>query len=247
MLKEERQDFILKQLSLHNKVLSSDLCQQLKVSLDTIRRDLSELAKNGNILKVHGGAISKPSLYPFQQPEVYAKEKKKEIAKKALQLIKDGMVFLTGGGTVMLELARMIPPDLKGTFFTVSPLVALEVAERSTVDVILLAGRLSRNSYICTGASVVSQLSEIQVDLCFLGTNGLSPEEGVTDYDWEVVQVKKAMVKSAHKTAILSISEKLDTAQKLQVCKLSASNYLITELAPEDRRIAKYSNTVKII
>lgn len=247
MLKEERQDYILKQLNLHHKVLSSDLCDLLHVSLDTIRRDLNELAKNGKIIKVHGGAISKSFHYPFQQPQVYAKEQKKEIARKAMQLIKDNMVFLVGGGTVMLELARMIPPDLKGTFFTVSPLVALEVAERSTVDVILLGGQLSRNAYICTGASVVSQLSEIRVDVCFLGTNGLSIQDGVTDYDWEVVQVKKAMIKSAHKTALLSIAEKLDSAQKMKVCNLSSLTYLITELNPTDDTLIKYSKIVKLL
>lgn len=247
MLKEERQDYILKQLSLHHRVLSTDLCQQLNVSLDTIRRDLHELAKNGSIHKVHGGAISKGNYFPFQQPQVYAQAEKKAIASKALTLIKDGMMILTGGGTVMLELARMIPADLKGIIFTVSPLVALEIAERSSVDVILIGGKLARNSYICTGASVVSQLADIQVDLCFLGTNGVSIAGGVTDHDWEVVQVKKAMVRSAHKTALLCIAEKLNTTQKMKVCNLSTLSYLMTDLQPEDDKLADYAKTVKTV
>lgn len=247
MLQEERQNFILQQINVHNKVLTADLCRLMKVSIDTVRRDLSELEKNGRIVKVHGGAISTTFHQPFQQPDVYAKEEKKEIAKKALTLMKDGMVFLTGGGTIMLELARMIPQNLKGTLFTVSPLVALEAAQRSTIDVILLAGRLSRNSYICTGSSVVSQLSELRVDLCFIGTNGLSLHEGITDNDWETVQVKKAMLKSAEKTALLSIAEKLDTVQKMQVCNLHAIHYLLTELEPTDERLTKYSRFLKII
>jgi DeoR/GlpR family transcriptional regulator of sugar metabolism len=245
MLKEERQDYILKQLSLHNKVHSADLCTLLNVSLDTIRRDLNDLAKNGAVFKVHGGAISKSIHHPFQQSKVYAQEEKRVIAKKALKFFKDGMVYLTGGGTVMLELARMIPSELKGTFFTISPLVALEVAERSTVDVILLGGRVSHNTYICTGSSVISQLSDISVDVCFIGTNGLSTEEGVTDHDYEVIQVKKAMIKSSNKVAVLCISEKLNTAQKLKVCSLNAVDYLITELGPEDQKLSEYSKLVK--
>jgi len=65
MLKEERHKFILKEINLHNKVLSTDLEEQLAVSDDTIRRDLIELAELGLIVKVHGGAMSKTYHYPF--------------------------------------------------------------------------------------------------------------------------------------------------------------------------------------
>jgi len=77
MLKEERQAFIIHQINLHNKVLSSDLSVQLNVSEDTIRRDLNELAENGKVLKVYGGALSKSFQFPFQDGNVYAKEAKK--------------------------------------------------------------------------------------------------------------------------------------------------------------------------
>jgi DeoR/GlpR family transcriptional regulator of sugar metabolism len=247
MLKEERQSFIIKQLNLHNKVLSSDLSVQLNVSEDTVRRDLNELAESGKILKVYGGALSKSFQYPFEQHEVYAKDSKKEIAKKAISLIQNGMVLLGGGGTTMIEVARMIPENIKGTFFTVSPLVALELAERSSMDVILIGGQLSKNSHINFGSPVIAQLSEIKVDLCFLGTNGLSLEEGVTDSDWEVVQVKKAMIKSAQKTAIVSIAEKLNSIQKMKVCNLNAISYLITDLDPKDKALAEYAKSVTIL
>src|SRR5690606_8621508 len=152
MLKEERQAYIIRQINLHNKVLSSDLSVQLNVSEDTVRRDLNELAESGQILKVHGGALSKSFHYPFSQSEVYAKESKKEIARKVIDLLKDGMSVLVGGGTTMIEVARMIPDTLRCTFFTVSPLVALELAERPNINVILLGGQLSKNSHIMIGA-----------------------------------------------------------------------------------------------
>lgn len=240
MLRQERQNYILNQITLHNKVYTAHLCTELHVSLDTIRRDLSDLEQEGKLVKVHGGAISKFFHYPFQQPAVYAKEKKKEIARKALTLIQDGMTILTGGGTVMLELAKIIPEDLTGTFFTVSPLVALEVTQRSMIDVILLAGKVSRNAYICMGSTVIRQLSEIRPDLCLLGTNGISIDEGVTDLDWEVLQVKQQMIRSARKTAILTIAEKIGAVQNLTVCHLNAVDYLVTELRPGDTKLKKY-------
>jgi len=247
MLQEERHQFILEGLAQHKRVLTEELCRRLNVSADTIRRDLIQLEHHGKLSRVHGGAISIGFNTPFQPDVVYAQKEKIKIARKAIALIKDGMTLLTGGGTVMLEVARLLPESLKGTLFTVSPLVALEVAQRSTIDVILLAGRLSRNSYICTGASVVGQISDMKADLCLMGTNGFSVKDGITDYDWEVVQVKKAMIKSSERMALLSISEKKDITHKLRVCPLHAVHYLITELPPTDPTFSDYYGHCKVL
>lgn len=247
MLKEERQAFIIKQINLHNKVLSSDLSVKLNVSEDTVRRDLNELAESGKILKVHGGALSKSFHYPFQELEVYAKDAKKEIAAKAIDLLQDGMNVLVGGGTTMIEVARMIPDDLKCTFFTISPLVALELAEHTNLNVILLGGQLSKSSQIIIGSQVINQLAEIKVDLCIMGTNSLSIADGLTESDWEVVQVKKAMIRSAKKTAIMSIAEKLGSNQNMKVCDLNSIHYLVTDLNPSDTTITDYNQMVRVI
>lgn len=247
MLKDERQAYIIKQINIHNKVLSSDLSISLNVSEDTIRRDLNEMAETGMVLKVYGGAISKSFHYPLQQNEVYAREAKKEIARKALKLIENGMVILTGGGTTMIELARMIPEHLSCTLFTVSPLLALELTEHSNLDVHLIGGQLAKNSQICVGAQVINQLSDIKADLCFMGTNGISLTDGITDSDWEVIQIKKAMINSAQKTAVMSIAEKINSIHKMKVCSLNAINYLITDLDPKDMSLTAYSKVITLV
>lgn len=247
MLQEERHQFILQQLAASKKVHSDELSRLLKVSIDTIRRDLIELERSGKLLRVHGGAIAIDFHNPFQPEEVYARKEKIIIAKKALDLVKDGMTLLAGGGTVMLEFARLLPENFQGTLFTVSPLVALEAAQRSTVEVILLSGQLSRNAYICTGASVVRQLLDIRADLCLMGTPGFSIKDGITDFDWEVVQVKKAMIQSAERAALLSIAEKKDIVHKLRVCALHEIDYLITERAASDEQFAGYKMHCKVL
>jgi len=247
MLQEERQNIIINQINLHHKVLTTELSKSLNVSLDTIRRDLHELEESGRIVKVHGGAVSKSFHIPFQQPKVYAREEKKEVAHKALSVFKDGMNVLMGGGTIMLELARIIPKNHKGTIFTVSPLVALEIAQRSNIRVILIGGEVSHDAYVCTGPTVISQLSELHVDLAFIGANGMSIKEGLTDQDWDVVQVKKALMKAADKTIVMCISEKIDLSQKLIVNPLRAIQILITDLSPTDKRLQKYSKTMKVM
>ncbi|MGJ1433346.1 DeoR/GlpR family DNA-binding transcription regulator [Sphingobacterium spiritivorum] len=247
MLKEERQAYIIHQINLHNKVLSSDLSVQLNVSEDTIRRDLNELAENGQVLKVYGGALSKSFQFPFQDGNVYAKESKKEIARKSISLIQNGMTVLVGGGTTVIELARIIPEDIQCTFFTISPLVALELAEKENIEVISIGGKLSRNTNIVTGAQVINELSEIKVDLCILGTNSLSIDDGITDSDWEVVQIKRAMIKCSHKVAILSIAEKLNSNQKMKVAPLRDVSFLVTDLTPEHPSLKEFAKTIKVI
>src|SRR5699024_4022338 len=242
-LKEERQAMIMRHINLHNKVLSNDLSTQLNVSKDTIRRDLNEMAEEGKILKVHGGAIGKSFHYPFNQnSEVYAQEAKQTIAEKTIPLLKNDMMVLTGGGTTMIELAKKIPENLRATFFTISPLVAITLADHPNLNVIGIGGQLSKNSNVFIGASVINQLDDIKVDLCLLGANALSAREGMTDSDWEVVQVKRAMIRSAHNLAILSIAEKLDSVQPMKVCDLNLIHYLITELPADNHFLSKYQH-----
>lgn len=240
MLKKERHAFIIRQINLHNKVLSADLSNQLRVSEDTVRRDLIELADAGKIIKVHGGALSKSFHFPFQHLEVYAHDAKKVVAQKALKLIKDGMIVLTGGGTTMMELARMIPDDIRATFFTISPLVALELSEHPNLTVILIGGQFSKNAQVVLGSEVISFLSDIKVDLCFLGANGFSLSDGITDSDWDVVQVKKAMIKASNKLVVLSISEKLNSVKPMKICNLNQVAGLVTELKPSDEKLSEY-------
>jgi DeoR/GlpR family transcriptional regulator of sugar metabolism len=247
MLKNERLDYIIKQINLHNKVSSSELAIALQVSDDTIRRDLAELEEAGQIIKVYGGALSKSYHFPSQQHTVYAQEAKKKIARKAVSLLRNGMTVLTEAGTTMLELVRMIPDDLEATFFTVSPLMALELAERPKLTVILLGGQVDMSSQITLGEKPVSDLAEIQVDLCFLGANAIDSKAGLTEVDWKVVQVKKAMIKAAAKLAVITITEKLNSAHKMKVCSPNAIDYLITELSPSDKRLAAYRKHIKVM
>lgn len=247
MFKNERHAFILRQINLHNKVLSSTLSVQLQVSEDTIRRDLAELADAGEIIKVHGGALSKSYHYPVQQNSVYAQNEKKVIAKKAVELIKPGMTVLTEAGTTMLEMVRMIPDEIEATFFTVSPLMALELTEHPLLTVILLGGQIDMSAQITIGERPISELAEIRVDLCFLGVNAIDAKAGLTEIDWKVAQVKKAMIQSSDKLAILTIAEKLNSVFKMKLCSPRIIDYLITELKPNDKRLTAYKKNIKIM
>ena len=241
MLKSERQALILRQINLHNRVLSSDLSNEINVSEDTIRRDLNELSDIGKIIKVHGGALSKSFHSSFLRADVYKVDSKKIIAQKAVGLIHDGMFILTSGGTTVIEMARLLPESLRATFFTGSIPAAYEYAQHPNIEVIFIGDKISKGSQITVGGEAINKINSIKPDLCFLGINAIN-EEGITDNDWEVVQVKKAMVQASQKTVLLTISEKINTHQRIKICGLNDVDILITELDPTDELFAKYKS-----
>ncbi len=240
MLKKERQSFILREVNLHNRVLSVDLSQKMNVSEDTIRRDLNEMNRNNQLIKVHGGALSKSFHLSAVENPVYASSGKKTIAHKAVSLIKNGMFILTTGGTTIIELAKSLPPELTATFITASLPAAYAYIHHPNIDVIFTGDRISKSSKIAIGAETVEKIKDIRADICFLGINAIDTETGITDNDWEVVQVKKAMIASAQQVVALTISEKLNSSQKIKVCGLDKVNVLITELDPGDVRLTSY-------
>lgn len=240
MLKKERQAYILQQINIHNKVLSSDLSIQMNVSEDTIRRDLQELDEEGKLTKVHGGALSKSFHFTIQNNDIYSLPEKKVIAHKAVKLIKDGMFIVLSGGTTIRELVKALPEDLSATFITPSVPTALELLNHPNIDVIFIGNKLLKSAQMSVGAEAVMRLKDIKADYCFLGTNSIDAKEGITDLEWEVIEVKKAMIACANKTVSLAISEKLNSVQRLKVCDVTVVNTLITELPPDSPALNDY-------
>ncbi|MFI2744115.1 DeoR/GlpR family DNA-binding transcription regulator [Zhouia sp. PK063] len=239
MLKEERQKIILTEVRIHNRVLLTDLSEKLNVSIDTVRRDVKELDSNNELKKVHGGAISL-GFNNDKSREVFSYEEKSKIAQKAIGLLKDGQVILITGGTTNLEFIRMIPPKMNLTFFTPSLRVATQLLSHPSSEVIFIGGKLSKEAQITVGGETVNGIAQIQADICFLGTGYLDITHGLTEFDWDVVQVKKAMIKAAKKTVLLSISEKLNSSQYYKTCDINEIDVLITELDVNHEKLADF-------
>ena len=91
-----------------------------------------------------------------------------------------------------------------------------------------------------TGPNAIATIDGIRADLCFLGINAIDPSFGVSDNDWDVVQMKKAMIRSAKKTVCLTISEKINSLQPIRVCMLGEIDVLITELPPDHESLKPY-------
>jgi DeoR/GlpR family transcriptional regulator of sugar metabolism len=150
------------------------------------------------------------------------------------------MFVLTTGGTTIIELAKALPAGLKATFFTVSLSAAMEYMRHPNIEIILIGDKLSKNAQITVGGEAQAKIRQIKADLCFLGTNAIDTAHGLTENDWEVMQIKKAMVSTAQKVVSLTIAEKVNTAQRIQVCNIRDIDTLITELPPDDQLLKSY-------
>ena len=244
MNKKQRHQIILNEVHIHNRVLLTDLAGILKVSIDTVRRDVTELDSLIKLKKVHGGAVSNGfNIYSGRNREIYKLDKKTIIAQKGISLLNKGDVILISGGSTNLELVKLIPKNLNLTFFTPSLPMAIELLNNvsENEDVIFIGGKLSRRSQLATGGSSIHILSEIKADICFIGTGYLDVNEGITAIDWEISQMKKAMLNASKKIVSLTISEKLDTINRYKICDINMLDTLVTELDPNSAILNKYN------
>lgn len=244
MLKEERHLRILNEVVLHNRILLSDIAESLNVSIDTVRRDVKQLDSKNKLRKVHGGALSLGfANYSPKHDNIYALEEKMKIAEKAIKFLRNESVILIHGGTTCLELARLIPPKFHLTCFTLSLPIAMELVKKPNIKIIFIGGELNKDTRISIGAKAILTLSEIKVDYSFIGTGYVDASYGLTEFDWDSVQIKKAVIKASKNTILMCISEKLNSQHRYKTCDLTDINTMITELDPKDKLLNNFRNS----
>ena len=248
MLKAERQSVILEELRSHKRVISSELCEILHVSEDTIRRDLNELETKGQLKKVHGGAITLSFIPSFKKREVQEIQTKHIIAQKALSLIEDNQVIIIDGGTSNLQLVNILPENKHLTVFTNSIPVASKLCEYPNIDGVLLGGNILRKGHSIIGYQALEYLQEVHADICFLGITSVDAEMGLSEANRKETTIKKAMINASNTVVSMVISNKLNTRQPFKVCDIGCLNVMVTELDNEDPQLLPYrAKGVKII
>ena len=147
---------------------------------------------------------------------------------------------MTGGGTTIIEMARALPQDLQATFISGSIPALFEYSSHPNIEVIAIGDKVAKASKITIGSEAISKIREFRVDLCFMGVNAINLQTGISDNDWDIVQVKKAMIDSSERLVCLTISEKINSRQPIQICDIKRIDTLITELSPEDPLLQPY-------
>src|SRR5215471_14396598 len=156
MLTSQRKDYLLGILQRTGQIVAKTVSQELGLSEDTIRRDLRELASEGRLQRVHGGALpASPAVGDFAVRQQLAPEGKVAIGRAAAKLVKPGQVVILDGGTTTLQLARQLPLDLLATVVTHSPTIAVALVEHPGVEVVLIGGKLFKHSVVAVGAAAI--------------------------------------------------------------------------------------------
>jgi DeoR family fructose operon transcriptional repressor len=175
-----------------------ELAERFRVSPSTIRRDLSMLARDGHVVRTYGGAVERSVREKHGQ---HAAEKD-EIAKAAAELVEDGEVIVLDAGTTTGRLATHLA-HRELTVVTNGLTAILALAESTTVELIVLGGRLRHPNEAIVGASVLEQLRHIGADRVFLGTDGLSDQRGLCSPSLEQAHLKHAMLHCARHAYVL--------------------------------------------
>jgi DeoR/GlpR family transcriptional regulator of sugar metabolism len=230
MLTAERKQAILERLEHDGRVVASQLVTSLGVSEDTVRRDLRDLADQGLLHRVHGGALaSAPATVSFARRLEVGQEEKIALADAALPLLDEARVIVLDGGTTALELARRLPPLYAGTVVTNAPPVASALASHPNAEVVLVGGRLLKDAQVAVGAAAVEALRTVRADVCVLGICSLHPDAGVTTLDNDEADVKRAMVACSGVVIALATADKLRSASPWVVASLAEVDHLVTD------------------
>ena len=230
MLTSQRKQLILEKLEAEGQVQSTALSVHFSVSEDTIRRDLRELAAEGRLQRVHGGALPASSaVVPFAERKTVKMDAKRNVARKGAQLISAGQVVIIDGGTTTAELITFLPSDLQITVVTHSPSIALGLVEHPLIDVILIGGRLYKHSIVTVGAAAIEGIGNIHADLFFMGVTGIHPDAGLTTGDFEEACIKRAFSGKAAETIVLASPEKINTASSFAIGDVSLANTMVVE------------------
>lgn len=241
MLGPQRKEYLLKMLAETGQVVAKAVSQELGLSEDTIRRDLRELASEGRLQRVHGGALpSSPAIADFAGRQQLASEAKVAIGRAAAKMVRPGQIVILDGGTTTLQLAKHLPPDLKATVVTHSPTIAVALVEHPSIEVVLIGGRLFKHSVVAVGTAAAEAIARIRADVYFMGVTGIHPQAGLSTGDLEESHIKRALSASAAETYVLVSAEKLNAASAYVIAPLNEVEGIIVERGIPDEALDVY-------
>lgn len=241
MLKAERQNIILEQVEKNNRVVLDELSTLLKVSTDTVRRDIKELSDRGMLKAVRGGAIHQSPLPPtFKQRQHIEIKEKQVIANKLLDIIKPDQVILIDSGTTTVIAAQSLPKDIPLTVVTNSIPVASVLEDFQNIKVIFIGGRVSQRTASTYGYEAIEAIRKIRADICLLGICNIDLKAGITGLDYEDCEVKKAMIETSRYIVALSTADKLGVLNPFYIAAANSIDLLITEKDPSSFDLAAY-------
>ena len=236
MKSSERRSLLVQELDETGTVSVSTASERFQVSPMTIRRDLLELERAGLARRVHGGAVvGRGRSYepPLLLRDAEFAEQKDAIARAAIGLIAEGDSIALDTGSTCMRIAEGLRGRRNLTVVTPSMRVAKALSEEPDLRVIVSGGVLRVGEESLTGEFAARAFEQLSVDRVLLAVAGIDGDFGLSDYNWEDVVVKKAMIHSAKEVIAVADSRKFDQVAFARIAGLEAITTLVTDRAPE--------------
>jgi DeoR family transcriptional regulator of aga operon len=233
MRQSARLDAILARLAEDGSVGVTGLANDLGVSMATIRRDLELLESQRLLSRTHGGAVSHGMLYelPLRYRAGRHEDEKRRIAQAAASRLGDARVVGFTGGTTTTEVARrMLARTL--TVVTNALNIASELAVRPNLKLVVTGGVARSESYELVGPLADATLAELNLDLVFVGADGVSAAGMTTHHEVEA-HTNRRMIERARRVIVVCDSSKIGLAALAVICRPGDVDELITDDAAE--------------
>lgn len=241
MLYNERADFILQQLQLQSTIKVSELSRQLKVSVDTVRRDLKTMEQNGLIRCVRGGAClpeSRLSFSNFMGREIIHSDLKREASRKVLSYLKENDVIAMNSGTTNMILAQELAASgLRCTVVTNNYAAIEFLSQNAGIKVIAVGGAVDPQERSTFGGFCEQMFAKFYPDTALLSINAVNYRDGYTDFRMEEIGVIQLLADRARQVIAVMDSSKLGKCSKCQVLNADQVDLLVMDdhILPEIR------------
>ncbi len=237
MAQNFRQTEILKLARDHGKVVVEDLAAHFNVTLQTIRRDLTDLADTGKLSRVYGGAIltSGVANIGYEDRRALNPDEKDRIGRLCAAAIPDDASLFLNIGTTTEAVARALLGHRNLMVVTNNLNVANILAANESAEVIVAGGVLRRADAGLVGDMTLDVVRHFKVDLAVIGTSGLDDDGDLLDFDFREVRVSQAILRQARKTFLVADRSKFGRSAPVRIASLSEIDTFFTDAAPPVR------------
>ena len=241
MRQSERLSAILEALANDGSVGVADLATQLDVSAATVRRDLEFLEHQRMLTRTHGGAVAQGVLYelPLRYKSARHQEEKKRIAAEAATRVTDGVAIGLTGGTTTTEVARAVIDRQRLTVVTNALNIASELAIRPNLKLVVTGGYARPESYELVGPLAEQALAGLNLDVVFLGVDGISPTAGITTHHEVEAHTNLALIERARHVVVVTDSSKIGLVAFAQICPIDRVHEVITDAGADRGLLAE--------
>lgn len=226
-----RLEQILEELSDKGAISVGAISGRLRVSPATIRRDLELLEQQRLLSRTHGGAVAHGVLYelPLRYRGGQRREEKRCIAEIAAKRVVEGSVIGFTGGTTTTEVAKTIVDRRRLTVVTNALNIAAELVVRPNIKLVVTGGVARGESYELSGPLAENTLSQLHLDVVFVGVDGLSAEVGLTTHHEVEGQTNRLLIGRSGKVIVVADSSKIGKITFAQICAIDDVDELITD------------------